>query len=126
MAVCICITESLFCTPETNTTLEINCTPIELKKKRYRDSSSISYPQKGHRSDSSVDSETFSNLRVDYMNWVSFFKSTSIIHVVHVNAFVHAVFLWIVHYLFFFCWQASIQLVFIFLKHILYFIYIYI
>ena len=35
--ICICITESLCCTPETNTTLLINYTPIEnkkLKKKR--------------------------------------------------------------------------------------------
>ena len=30
----ICITDSLYCTPETNTTLEINYTTIEFKKKK--------------------------------------------------------------------------------------------
>ena len=30
--ICICITDSLCCTPETNTTLKINYTPIKRKK----------------------------------------------------------------------------------------------
>ena len=34
MNVCICITESFCCTPETNTTLEINYTPTTFKKKK--------------------------------------------------------------------------------------------
>ena len=34
MKICICITESLCCTPEMNTTLEINCTPIKVKLKK--------------------------------------------------------------------------------------------
>ena len=29
MCVCVCVTESLCCTPETNTTLQINCTSME-------------------------------------------------------------------------------------------------
>ena len=30
MNICICVTESLCCVPEINTTLEIKCTPIKL------------------------------------------------------------------------------------------------
>ena len=33
MNICICIAESLCCTPEINTTLQINCTPIKMFKK---------------------------------------------------------------------------------------------
>lgn len=32
--ICKCITDSLCCTPETDTTLYINCTPIEINFKK--------------------------------------------------------------------------------------------
>ena len=32
VGICICIADRLFCTPETNTTLQINYSPIKLKK----------------------------------------------------------------------------------------------
>ena len=34
MDMCMCMTDSLCCTPETNTTLLVNYTPIKLKKKK--------------------------------------------------------------------------------------------
>ena len=36
ICVYICITESLCCTPETNTTLQINYTSIKEKKNKYK------------------------------------------------------------------------------------------
>ena len=40
VAICICITDSLCCTPETNTTLQINYTPKKFLK---NDSTKIAY-----------------------------------------------------------------------------------